>query len=101
MAIFNLFNTAKPKQFNYRPLYYDERKERLEKMKAAAEAEASGKAYHGLQRGFLKDQREQSKLRKARMEKGSILRWFIILLVILVAFYFIFPELFALILSGK
>ncbi len=90
MALFfNLFNTPKPKQFNYRPVFYDERKERLEKMKA--EAEAAGKRpYTGLNKGFLSAQRK----RKPSLEKSSALRFFIILIVLLIILYFIMPEMF-------
>jgi hypothetical protein len=39
MALFFNFKASKPRQFNYRPMYYNERKERLEQMKARALAE--------------------------------------------------------------
>lgn len=100
MALFN-FNTPKPRQFHYRPMYYDERKERLEKMKARAEAEVSaeksGTHYIGLQRGFLSERRENSKLKRSVLNKASIMRilWFlIILMIILGVFYILTPDLF-------
>ena len=98
MALFFNFNTPKPRQFQYRPLYYDERKERLEKMKAQAEAElAAGKnggRYAGLQRGFLAEKRAKSKGHNTSLEKGSTLRFFIILIAILGILYWFAPELF-------
>ena len=98
MALFFNFNMPKPKQFQYRPLYYDERKERLEKMKAQAEAELAaekkGTRYTGLQRGFLAERRANSKLRHTALEKASTFRFVIILLVLLGALYWFMPELF-------
>ena len=97
MAFLN-FNTPKPRQFQYRPRYYDERKERLDKMKARAEAglaaEKEGKSYTGLQKGFLTEQRANSKLRRTLLEKSSTLRFFIILLVLLGILYLWQPEMF-------
>jgi len=97
MGLFN-FSTPKPRQFNYRPLYYDERKERLEKMKAQAEAEVAlekkAANYIGLQKGFLTDRRAKSKKNYASHKKASALRFLIILIAILGILYFIAPELF-------
>ena len=100
MALFNL-NTPKPRQFHYRPRYYDERKERLEKMKARAEAEVAAEKseaqYIGLQKGFLSAKREKSKLKHTELKEGSnmrIVRLLLILIVLLGICYFITPELF-------
>ena len=96
--LFN-FNMPMSKRFNYRPLYYDADKERLEKMKARAEAEAaaernkaSGASVNGLQKGFLSANRAKSKGRHAKLERASILRFFIILLAIIGILYFVMPE---------
>ena len=98
MAFFN-FNTPKPKRFNYRPLYYDERKERLEKMKAQAEAELAAEktatnATGSLQRGFLSRNRAKSKWHRGKTEQKSALRFFIILAALLGILYFIAPDIF-------
>ncbi|MDR2036639.1 MAG: hypothetical protein LBQ60_01805 [Bacteroidales bacterium] len=93
-----LFSTSKPRQFNYRPMYYDERKERLEKMKAEAE---NDKTYVGLQRGFLTERREQSKLRRASLDKISTMRFLMILVILIAILYFIMPELFQAMWAGK
>lgn len=93
----NLFNTSKPRQFHYQPLYYDERKERLEKMKAEAAAAAGKNAevgYAGLRRGFLTDRREKSKLKRVALEKASTFRFLMILIILLMILYFIMPEIF-------
>ena len=68
-------------------------------MKAQAQAELSAEneetSYHtGLQRGFLAENRENSKLYRNRLEKKSALRFFIILLAILGVFYVISPDIF-------
>ena len=101
MGMFFNFNMPKPKQFNYRPFYYDERKERLAKMKAQAEAELVAEKNRavgsGLEKGFLTEKYANSKLSRVPLEKASLLRFlrlFIILLVILGVFYFISPDIF-------
>ncbi len=96
MALFFNFNMPKPRQFHYRPLYYDERKERLEKMKAEAEAavKKGNTQYTGLQRGFLSERRANSKMHKTSLEKKSALRFLIILLALLALLYLIMPEIF-------
>ena len=98
MAIFN-FRMPKPKQFNYQPLYYDERKERLENLKARAEAELAAKkdaANHatGLQRGFLAERRANSKFVHLKHKKASVLRMLLILIAILGIFYWVAPDVF-------
>ena len=93
--LFN-FNTSKPKQFNYRPLYYDARKERLEQMKARAEADKEG-GFTNLEKGFLAQGRANSKLRRVELQNASIwriLRFFIILILLLGISYVIVPEAF-------
>jgi len=96
MALFAKMD--KPRQFHYSPRFYDERKERLEKIKAQAEAELAAEkkkaSNSGLQRGFLAERRTNSKLRHSKFEKKSALRFLIILLAILGIFYMISPELF-------
>jgi hypothetical protein len=101
MALVN-FNTPKPRPFRYYPRYYDERKERLEEMKAKAKAElaaeknrAEATGYTGnLQRGFLAENRANSKLYRRKLEQRSALRFLIILIVLLGIFYLWQPELF-------
>lgn len=98
MAIFFKFNTPRPRQFHYRPLYYDERRERLEKMKARAEAELAAErnraGYPGLQKGFLAERRVHSKMHKIPLEKKSALRFLIILIALLGLLYWFMPEIF-------
>ena len=91
----------KPRQFEYRPRYYDERKERLEKIKAQAEAELAAekeKSHHtGLQKGFLTESRANSKFNRADIRKessGRLMRYVIIVIAILGIFYLIAPDVF-------
>ena len=91
--LFN-FNTSKPKQFQYRPMYYNERKERLEKMQARSENENQ---YNSLEKGFLTEGRAKSKLPRTELSKASnwrILRFLIILIALLGITYIIVPEAF-------
>jgi len=98
MALIN-FNLPKSRRFNYRPVYYDERKERLEEMKTRAKAELEAEKKEsgyvgGLQRGFLTERRVNSKRGHLAFEKKSTLRFLIILLALLGIFYLWQPEIF-------
>jgi len=91
----------KPRQFYYRPLYYDERKERLEQIKARAEAELANEKNRvhqtGLQKGFLAESRSNSKFSRTDIRSassGRLMRYIIILIVILGLFYIIAPDVF-------
>ena len=93
-------SVPKPRQFNYRPRYYDERKERLEEMKARAKAElaAEKKAEEagyvgGLQKGFLAESRANSKLHRKKFERQSTMRFLIILICLMGLFYLWQPEI--------
>ena len=98
MPIIN-FNVPKPRAFAYRPRYYDARKERLEQMKARAEAELAvekkAAGFSGnLQKGFLAEKRTVSKLHRRKYEQKSFLRFFIILIALLGMLYVIAPDVF-------
>ena len=100
MPIIN-FNVPRPRQFNYHPRYYDERKERLTQMRTRAEAElaaekrAAAAGYTGnLQKGFLMENRASSKLHRRKLEQRSALRFFIILIALLGILYMIAPDIF-------
>ena len=81
MGIFN-FSVPKPRQYNYQPRYYDERKERLNNMIAAAKAEkegrSNGEVYHSLQPGFLRTYHNRSK-RITRAKRSSNTRLLVIM----------------------
>ena len=100
MGIF-ITRMPKPKQFSYQPRYYDERKERLEKIKARAEAELAAEKdrdhHNGLEKGFLAESRNNSKFNRDGINKeasGRLLRYLIILIAILGIFYLVAPDVF-------
>ena len=78
----------KPKQFQYRPLYYDERRERLEKRKAELEAE---RKRTNLQKGFIA---ERSRAKWHREYSSPSLVRLYVLVAIIGIIYLLFPELF-------
>ncbi|MDR3094874.1 MAG: hypothetical protein LBU62_09595 [Bacteroidales bacterium] len=85
--LFNPFKMPKPRPFNYTPLYYDERKERLEKLKAAANKSTPRVNLH---KGFLHEQRARH---SNQMEKGSVIRWGIIIMMAVVALIILWPRI--------
>ena len=95
----------KPRQFQYRPLYYDERKERIEKIKARAEADFAAKKegvkYTSLEKGFLTEQRANSKFSRKVLEQKSTFRFLIILAVLFGILYLLMPDLFIAMWKGK
>ena len=97
MALIN-FRMPKPRQFSYQPRYFDERKERLEKIKARADAEIAANketdSQTGLQRGFLSERRANSKFVHLKHKKASALRFLAILIAILGIFYMVAPDVF-------
>lgn len=84
------FHIPKPKQFTYRPHYYDERKEelyRLKKKHGIIDGDTQGYKYElrdKLQRNWRKRSAD------ARREKSSTIRLIIILIVLLgLTYYFL------------
>lgn len=90
MSIFKLFPTQKAKKFVYNPVYYDERKERLQKMIEEAENEASGVSrevgQNRLEHGFIKANLRKSKF-KRQDQRGSVLKMVLAVIVLLILFY--------------
>ena len=100
MALIN-FNLPKPRQFQYRPWFYNERKERLEMMKARASTEIAAEKgeihFTKLQKGFLSEKRENSKYKRVELKDASnmrVLRYLVIVILLLGIFYVFSPELF-------
>ena len=88
----SLFYAPKPRRFEYRPRFYDERKERLEQMKARAKAENSRMSYSGLQKGFLTENRKKPGMLKNASAMRA-LRLFLIICVLLMIFFYWLPHL--------
>ncbi len=89
MAI-TFFRTPKNKQYGYKPVYYDPRKEALEKLSKSAysEAQESGKDYEEALRDRLNMRWKRSSQAKAR--KASNVRLFAIFFVLFLLLYLIF-----------
>ena len=88
----NFFRTAKPRRFHYTPLYYDEKKEELERRIRQIENEMGvehGKAYvPGIKKGQM---RKTFGKDRQRLEKQSTFRLLIIVaLLLLIAWYLFF-----------
>lgn len=81
------FHTPKPKPFNYRPRYYDEKKERLENLKKKYESEGSN---NGVSPDFRDRLRSSWKIKEKRI--GNISKVTLLVYAALVAFimYYIF-----------
>lgn len=81
------FNTRKPKPFDYKPLYYDEKKERLENLKKKYAVEKT-------ESGLSPDFREQlkSSWRIKERKTGNISRFTLLIYFALAALliYYIF-----------
>ena len=89
MLRFGLFKQQKPREFNLQPRYYDERKERLAKLKARYEApEGETKFDSKLYREHLRD--SWSKRRLTGNNSSSMIRVMVIATVIAGLIYWIF-----------
>ncbi len=84
----SFFKTSKPKQFGYRPLYYDERKEELEQIKQSAKTEQSDAT---VQRMKVKLHRSwHQRQSRHRSTRSSSVRLLIYLLLLFLIVYFMF-----------
>ncbi len=85
MAIINIFKTRKPRSFTYRPLYYDERKEKLQQrineIEKEMQARKDGTYTSNISKGFMKKYEK-------RRQRSSNIRMLIILLILLAFFYY-------------
>ena len=89
MLRFGLFKQQKPKQFNLQHRYYDERKERLAKLKARYEALAGEEKFDTkLYREHLRDSWSQKRL--TGNNSSSMIRVMVIAAAIAGLIYWIF-----------
>jgi len=91
-----LNKTFKPKQFNYSPMYYDERKERLELKKAQFERLSDEELSDEERRNMLRQSMHETwdRSKHAQQQRySSNMRTIILLVVIVVLGYFIFNGL--------
>lgn len=87
MAIPGFFKLPKHKDFNYTPLYYDERKEELEKLKN----EAAGISFSEkpiMMKGFFRDRSKSN--RKSALNKSNVRLVAIIIFLFLLLYYFFY-----------
>lgn len=86
MGIPSFFKLPKHKEFNYSPLYYDERKEELEKKKKEASNISFSEKPITI-KGFFKDRAKSN--RKSAVNKSNI-RLIILILIMFLVLYYIF-----------
>jgi len=91
MGIPRLFKLPKHKQFNYQPLYYDERKEQLEERIKRIEnemgvGESDGTYKRTLGKGSFTDHYQ----RKRKTQRYSTTRLIIIIIFLIFICYFLF-----------
>ena len=76
MAIFKFFHTPKPRQYTYKPQYYDQQKEelqeRLRKIKDSEDLNDPEAAKIRISRSFRQKFRQDKKLRKKQARKSNI-----------------------------
>jgi hypothetical protein len=89
------FKTPRPKEFNYIPRYYDERKEEMEERKKRIEQELGlnkGKDYkHGITRGAMT--RRMTERRKSN--RSSVIRLLVIIAILLILTYYLLSGTFS------
>ena len=85
----SFFRSAKPKQFNYMPRYYDEQKEEFEERQKRIEAELGVNASEGAFQSRIKQGAMSEKLMSRRKtNRASTLRLLIIIFILgLLALY--------------
>ena len=99
MLRFGMFKTRKPREFNLRPRYYDERKERLEKLRLKHSDEAPKEFNRKLYREHL--QENWSARMPQRQNGGQLLRMLIIIFLLITVIYFVFDIDFIESINGK
>ena len=84
----SFFKTGKPRDFSYRPMFYNERKEELEKIKKSVEAESGDDASERIRVRLERSWRDRHDRR--RHKATSNLRLLVYLAAIILAIYFMF-----------
>ncbi len=85
----SFFRTGKPKDFTYRPLYYDEQKEELENVRKKMEDNSHKDVVERIRMNLHRSWRERHEKRRG---KGSVTgtRMLVYLVAIALLIYFIF-----------
>jgi len=87
----SLFKTQKPKAYNYKPRYYDERKERLEALRKSKESRSDEEYVKGYRPKGFKDNWKAA--RKSSDNKNSRLRFIVILILLLLFAWYALKEI--------
>jgi len=90
MGIPRFFRIPKHKQFNYRPIYYDERKERLEERVKEIEQEFGIKNGKAPMRTMTRGSFSHYHLRKKKAQRYSTTRLILIIIFLLFVSYYLF-----------
>jgi len=81
MALFSIFKINKPRQFNFQPRYYNERKDRLNTLIENAEGKSGGTSL--IQPGFLKNQMSA----RTKEKRAINFRVYIIIAILVMLLY--------------
>ncbi len=90
----------KPRQWDYRPIYYDEEKERrkerlrqLQEEREAAEGKPNEQAtegrQHNLHRGSFREAAERNQSTRVKQNRQANIRFFVILLMLLLLLWWL------------
>lgn len=86
-----LFKRQAPKVYNYKPRYYDERKERLDALIKSKESRSDEKYIQGYRpKGFRDDWKSA---RKSSGDKNARLRFIVILIILLLFAWYALKEI--------
>jgi sugar-specific transcriptional regulator TrmB len=87
MALPRFFRLAKPRQFHYEPVFYDERKEKLQERIRETEQKLGIKLDGDYKRTLTKGSFTSHRIAKKKTNKQSTLRLIIIFLVLVLISY--------------
>ncbi len=85
MRLPSLFKLSRNKSYNYSPRYYNERKERIEKLRKSKEAKPDGEYFVGYRKKSYRD--DWKTIKSARSDRNRRLRFFVILIFLLIFAY--------------
>jgi hypothetical protein len=85
----SFFKTGKPKDFSYRPLFYNERKEELEKVRRSVEKQQGSDTVERMRVNLERSWRDRQD-RKRRKTSTSNIRLLIYLAALALLIYFMF-----------
>lgn len=91
MRLPTLFKQRAPKAYNYKPRYYDERKERLEALKKSKEHRSNEEYFEGYRRKSYRD--DWKSARNTKSDKNSRLRFIVILILLFLFAWYALKEI--------